>query len=591
MLRLARYLKPYAWQLFFLCVLVFCQTMANLALPDYMAKIVNKGIVGQDTATIYSYGLMMLVVTLLGGICTVGVGYLASRIGTGLSRTLRDDIFEKIEGFSLVEFNRFSTASLITRSTNDIQQIQMVIVILMRMALMAPFMGVVAIWKAYGTAPSMTWIMAVAVTALVAMIATIFAIALPRFAKVQGFVDKLNLVTRELLTGLRVIRAFDKEKYEEAKFKRANQELTDLNLFVNRIMVILQPAMMLIMNVTMVAVVWVGAHQIDMGKIEIGDMLAFMQYAMQAIFAFLMISIIFIMVPRASVSAGRVADVLETEATVKDPKNPIKAPKHGGQVEFKHVSFVYSGAEAPVLEDVSFIAVPGETTAIVGSTGSGKSTLINLIPRFYDATSGEVLVDGVDVRAVSQHDLRERIGYVSQRAMLFSGSVKENITYGRADATDVEVTHAAETAQATDFITNLAEGFESPIAQAGANVSGGQKQRLAIARALAKKPEIYIFDDSFSALDFKTDAALRTALVKETKGKTVIIVAQRISTIMNAEKIVVLDAGKVVAQGTHRDLLRNSPVYREIASSQLSEKELGDALASNGAVTGSGSHI
>jgi ATP-binding cassette subfamily B protein len=574
MTRLLKYLKPYSWQLVALCLLIFGQTIANLTLPDYMANIVNKGVVGQDLAAIYSYGLLMVLVTIAGGICAIGVGYFSARIGAGFARELRDRIFEKIESFSLVEFNRFSTSSLITRSTNDIQQIQTVLVLLLRLALMAPFMGVMAVFKAYNTAASMTWIMAVSVGALVAIIAIIFAIALPRFTKVQKLVDKLSLVTREILTGLRVIRAFDKETYEEAKFNRTNQELTDVNLFVNRLMVILQPAMMLIMNVTMVAIVWVGAHQIDMGKIQIGDMLAFMQYAMQAIMAFLMISIIFIMVPRASISAERVADVLDSESSVKDPTKPAQVPKLGGRVEFKNVSFAYQGAEEPVLQDISFIAVPGETTAIVGSTGSGKSTLINLIPRFYDATAGQLLVDGVDVRDMTQADLRERIGYVSQRAMLFSGTVRENITYGRPDATVGDVEYAAGIAQATDFVNNLSEKFESPIAQAGANVSGGQKQRLAIARAIAKKPEIYIFDDSFSALDFKTDAALRHALASETKGKTVLIVAQRISTIMNAEKIVVLDAGKVVAQGTHRDLMQSSPVYREIASSQLSEKEL-----------------
>ena len=576
MTRLLKYLKPYSWQLVALCLLIFGQTMANLTLPDYMANIVNKGVVGQDISTIYTYGLLMVLVTLAGGICAIGVGYFSARIGAGFARELRDASFEKIESFSLVEFNHFSTASLITRSTNDIQQIQTVLVLLLRLGLMAPFMGVVAVFKAYSTAASMTWIMAVSVGVLVAIIAVIFAIAMPRFTKIQKLVDKLNLVTREILTGLRVIRAFDKETYEEAKFNRTNQELTDVNLFVNRLMVILQPAMMLIMNVTMVAVVWVGAHQIDMGKIQIGDMLAFMQYAMQAIMAFLMISTIFIMVPRASVSAERVADVLDSEPSVKDPAKPAQVPKLGGRVEFKNVSFVYQGAEDPVLQDVSFIAVPGETTAIVGSTGSGKSTLINLIPRFYDATAGQLLVDGVDVRDMTQADLRERIGYVSQRAMLFSGTVRENITYGRPDATDDDVAYATEIAQATDFVNNLSGKFESPIAQAGANVSGGQKQRLAIARALAKKPEIYIFDDSFSALDFKTDAALRHALASETKGKTVLIVAQRISTIMNAEKIVVLDAGKVVAQGTHRDLMQSSPVYHEIASSQLSEKELAE---------------
>lgn len=574
MKRLAGYLTPYSWLLVLLAALIIGQTFANLSLPDLMADIVNKGIVGQDTGLIFTYGLEMLAITLAGGLCTVGVGYLASRIGTGVARTLRDRIFRKIEGFSLVEFNHFSTASLITRTTNDIQQIQTVLIILLRMAAMAPFMAAIAIFKGYQIAPSMAWIMAVSIVVLVVMIIAIFATALPRFAKVQELVDRLNLVTREILTGLRVIRAFDKEKTEEEKFRIANQDLTDLNLFVNRIMVVLQPGMTFILNVTMVAVVWVGAHEIDYGHILIGDMLAFMQYAMQAIFAFLMISIIFIMVPRASISAGRVADVLETEPTITDPEKPRAAAHKGGQVEFRNVSLKYRGAQEPALQGISFTAIPGQTTAIVGSTGSGKSTLLALIPRFYDVTEGQVLVDGVDVREMTQVDLRSRIGYMSQKAMLFSGTVKENISYGRPEATAEEVAHASEVAQSADFIANLADKLESPIAQAGANLSGGQKQRLAIARALARKPEIYLFDDTFSALDFKTDAALRKALVSETSGKTVIVVAQRISTIMHAEKILVLDSGKLVGEGTHKELLRTSQVYREIASSQLSEREL-----------------
>jgi ATP-binding cassette subfamily B protein len=577
MIRLATYLKPYAWQIVILLALTIGQVVANLSLPDYTAHIVNDGIVGQNTEAIYHYGLIMLCIALVGGVLTIGAGYFAARIGTGFARNIRDGVFAKIEGFSLVEFNTFSTASLITRSTNDIQQIQMVLIMLLRIALMAPFMGIIAIVKAYGLAPSMTWIMAVSVVALVAVIALIFSIALPRFKKLQKLVDGLNLVTREILTGLRVIRAFDKEKYEEDKFRKSNEELTSLNLFVNRLMALLQPAMMLILNITTIAIVWLGAYQIDAGNLAIGNMLAFMQYAMQAIFAFLMISIIFIMVPRAAVSAGRVAEVLASEPVVRDPKNPRTATGRGGRVEFKNVTFAYAGAEEPVLEDISFSAVPGETTAIVGSTGSGKSTLINLIPRFYDVTGGEILVDGVDVRELMQEDLRSRIGYVPQKAMLFSGTVKENIVYGNPEAAESEVAHAATVAQASDFINDLEGTFESHIAQAGANISGGQKQRLSIARALAKKPEIYLFDDSFSALDFKTDAVLRQALRSETKGKTVIIVAQRISTIMNAEKIIVLDEGKIVGEGTHAQLMQDSPVYREIASSQLSEHELAQA--------------
>lgn len=577
MSKLFNYFKPYRWLFIILLIFTIGQVMASLSLPDYMANIINHGIVGQDRTVIYHYGLIMLLVAFGGGLCTVVVGYSASQIGTGFAKDIRDALFKKIESFSLTEFNKFSTASLITRNTNDVQQIQNVLIMLLRLALMAPFMGVIAIIKAYGLAPSMTWIMAVSVAALIVIIAIIFSIALPRFSRLQKLVDRLNLVTREMLTGLRVIRAFDKEQHEENKFRGANQNLTDVNLFVNRLMAILQPSMMLIMNFTMIAIVWIGAHQIDAGKLQIGNMLAFMQYAMQAIFAFLMISIIFIMVPRASVSARRIAEVLQTEPTIKDPEQPITTTQHNGQVEFKDVSFNYAGAEEPVLCNISFTALPGQTTAIVGSTGSGKSTLLNLIPRFYDVTGGEILVDGIDIRQMKQEDLRSRIGYVSQKAVLFSGTVKENIAYGVPDAEQNEIQQAADIAQASEFIEGLEKGFENPIAQAGTNVSGGQRQRLSIARALAKKPDIYLFDDSFSALDFKTDALLRQALKNETKGKTVIIVAQRISTIMNAEKILVLDNGKIVGEGRHVELLRTSAVYREIASSQLSEQELSQA--------------
>ena len=577
-LKLLKYFSPYKWLLILMLVLTYGQTTATLALPDYMAKIVNQGIVGQDSSLIYHNGLVMLLIALFGGVCMIGVGYLASKVATGFAMKLRDEIFTKVESFSLLEFNAFSTASLITRCTNDIQQIQTVLGMLLRLALMAPFMGIGAVIKAYRLAPSMAWIMAIAIIALIAIISVLFITAIPRFTRLQRLVDRLNLVTREILTGLRVIRAFKKESYEENKFKDANRDLTDVNLFVNRLMVVMQPAMMLILNLTSVAIVWIGARQIDGGSLQIGDMLAFMQYAMQAIFAFLMISIIFIMVPRASVSAQRVAEVLDTEGTIKDPTRPVKAAKGRGLVEFKDVSFQYAGAEEPVLRNISFTAVPGQTTAFVGSTGSGKSTLINLIPRFYDVTAGTILVDEVDIRDLRQEDLRARIGYVSQKAVLFSGKVEDNIKYGDPKATLEEVKHAAEIAQASDFINQLEQGLQSPIAQGGANVSGGQKQRLAIARALAKKPEIYVFDDSFSSLDFKTDADLRQALEQETKGKTVLIVAQRISTVLQAEKIVVLDAGRVVGQGTHSELLRTCAIYREIASSQLSEAELARAM-------------
>jgi ATP-binding cassette subfamily B protein len=573
-LRLVRYLKPYLLALVVMLGFLLGQTIANLALPDYMARIIDVGIVGQDLGTVYHTGLVMLLVALGGGACTVGVGFLASRIATGVARNLRNDIFTRVEDFSLLEFNHFSTASLITRCTNDVQQVQMVLVMLLRLALFAPFMGVGAIIKAEQLAPSMTWIMAVAIGVLVAVIALLFTLAIPRFTLLQRLVDKLNLVTRESLTGLRVIRAFNREGEEEAKFEQANQTLTDTNLVVNRLTAIMQPVMLLVLNLTSIAIVWVGAHRIDAGTLAIGDMLAFMQYAMQAIFAFLMISMIFIMVPRAAVSGRRVMEVIDTEPSIRDPEQPASVQTGDGTVEFRDVTFAYPGAEEPVLRDVSFTAAPGRTTAIVGPTGSGKSTLVNLIERFYDATSGQVLIDGIDVRDMNQEELRAKIGYVSQRAVLFSGTIESNIQYGDEDLPPSVVEQAARIAQASEFISQLDDRFAHPIAQGGTNVSGGQKQRLAIARAIARDPEIYIFDDSFSALDFRTDANLRAALGRETQDKTVLIVAQRISTIMDAAKIIVLEAGRIVGQGTHAELLRTCEVYREIAASQLSDAEL-----------------
>jgi ATP-binding cassette subfamily B protein len=575
MLKLFRYLKPYTLQLIALFALVFGTVAATLQLPDYMAKIINDGVVNKDNSLIFHNGLLMLLISLAGAACTVGVGYLASRVATGFSRDIRNKVFSRVESFSLVEFNKFSTASLITRSTNDIQQIQMVMVLLLRMVLQAPITGVWAIFKAYNLASSLSWIIALAVSILLGIIMVMFAVALPKFKILQKLVDRLNLVTRENLTGLRVIRAFNNEKIEQAKFEKANVDLTATNLFVNRLMVIMQPIMMLILNLTSVLVVWIGAHLINSGSLEIGNMIAFMQYAMQVITSFLMISIVFIMIPRASVSAGRINDVIETEPVIEDPKKPVSTKNlHGGVVEFKDVTFCYPGADTPVLENISFTASPGETTAFIGSTGSGKSTLINLIPRFFDVSSGEILIDGVDVRAYKLEDLYAKIGYVPQKGVLFSGTVSSNIKYGAPKADDKEVEKSAETSQAEEFIKNLEGKFSAPIAQGGANVSGGQKQRLSIARAIIRKPEIYIFDDSFSALDFKTDAALRKALKNETRDKTVLIVAQRISTILSAEKIIVLDDGKIVGQGTHQQLLKDSDVYREIAYSQLSEDEL-----------------
>jgi ATP-binding cassette subfamily B protein len=573
--QLVRFIKPY-WLLFILLVgFTYLQVMANLKLPDYMAKIVNEGIIAGSMHEIYHSGLVMLLVTLGGAACAVGVSYLASHIATGFTRDVRQALFSRVERFSINEFNTFSTASLITRSTNDMQQLQQALTMMLRMMLMAPIMAVGALQKAIGMAPELSWIIGVGIAIMLSVIIVLFKIGIPRFKLLQKMVDKLNLVTRENLTGLRVVRAFNNEKREEAKFEAVNQDLTKLNLFTNRLMVVMQPVMMLVMNFATLAIIWFGAHLIYNSTIEIGNMMAFLQYAMQVIMSFLMISIVFIVVPRASVSARRVNEVLATEPTILDPEQPKKMPKNvAGQVEFRNVSFSYPGADTAVLSGITFVAEPGQTTAFIGSTGSGKTTLINLIPRFYDVTEGQVLVDGVDVRDMRQHDLHALIGYAPQKGVLFSGTVASNIRYGRKELSDTEMKKAADIAQASEFIAGLDETFEHDIAQGGANVSGGQKQRLAIARALAVDPALYIFDDSFSALDFKTDAKLRRALATETAQKTVIIVAQRIGTIAGADKIIVLDEGRIVGQGTHAELLKTNAVYREIAASQLSDEEL-----------------
>lgn len=575
MTKLIKYLKPYAGLILILAVFTYFQVLFNLQLPDYMAKIVNEGIILKDTNAIYRNGALMLLVTLAAAICAVIVGFLASRIATSFARDIRKQVFTHVESFSITEFNKFSTASLITRSTNDIQQIQMVLIMVFRLVLMAPLMAVGALQKAWITAPSLGWIIILSTILLLGMIVVLFAFGLPKFRILQELVDKLNLVTRENLTGLRVVRAFDNEQKEEEKFNKANIDLTKVNLYVNRLMLIMQPGMSLILNISVIAIVWYAAHLINTGTIQIGGMIAFMQYAMQVIMSFLLISMVFIMVPRASVSAKRIAEVIGTEPSIKDPQKPVKTnPKGNGKIEFKDVTFTYPGADLPVLTNINFTAEPGQTTAFIGSTGSGKSTLVNLIPRFYDVTAGQILIDGVDVRDFKLEDLYRQIGYVPQKGILFSGTIKSNITYGNKNATDKDIEKAATIAQATEFISKYEKTFDTDISQGGANVSGGQKQRLAIARALAVKPRVYIFDDSFSALDFTTDAKLRKALVDETKNITVLIVGQRISTIMHAEKIIVMDEGKIVGQGTHSELLKNNAIYREIAYSQLSDEEL-----------------
>jgi ATP-binding cassette, subfamily B, multidrug efflux pump len=520
-------------------------------------------------------GGYMLVLSLLSAMAVVIVGFLASRTAAGLSRNLRRDVFAKVESFSNTEFDKFSTASLITRTTNDITQIQMLVVMAVRMIIYAPILGVGGIIKALNRSASMSWIIALAVISLLGLIASVFVIALPKFKAIQKLVDRLNLVTRENLSGMMVIRAFNTQKFEEKRFDKANRELTDTNLFVNRVMVILFPIMMLIMNGVTLLIVWVGAHRIAESSMQVGDMMAFMQYAMQIMFAFLMMSFMFIMVPRASVSAQRISEVLSVEPTITDPEQPKNFHKKvEGVVEFKNVSFRYPGAEQDMLKNVSFKAMPGQTTAFIGSTGSGKTTLVNLIPRFYDVTEGKILIDGVDVKEVTQHELRDQVGYVPQKGSLFKGTIESNLKYADENASEEDMKRASEIAQAMEFISEKSEGFGSDISQGGTNVSGGQKQRLSIARALVKKPQIYIFDDSFSALDFKTDAALRRALKRQTSSSTVLIVGQRISTIKNAEQIIVLDEGRIVGIGTHEELMRNCQTYQEIALSQLSREEL-----------------
>lgn len=532
-----------------------------------------------DTDALQSHYILvtggkMLALAFLGMAASILVVFFASRVAASAGRDLRIQVFRKVVGFSNAEFDKFSTASLITRSTNDIQQIQMVTVMIFRMVLYAPIMGIGGIYKVFHTNAGMSWILAVAVILILGVVGVLFTIVMPKFKVVQELVDKLNLVTREILTGLPVIRAFSTEKYEEKRFDKANKDLMKTQLFVNRAMTFMMPTMMLVMNGITVLIVWTGAHGIDQGQMQVGDMMAFIQYTMQIIMSFLMICMISIMLPRAAVAAGRVDEILVSETSIKDPQQPKELPEKAGTVVFDHVSFRYPGAEEDVLHDITFTARPGQTTAFIGSTGSGKSTLINLIPRFYDVTEGRITVGGEDIRDISQQALRDKLGYVPQKGVLFSGTIESNILYGNPDGTESEMKEAAAIAQAAEFIEQKKDLYESHISQGGSNVSGGQKQRLSIARAIAKHPEIFIFDDSFSALDYKTDVTLRKELRKHTSDSTVLIVAQRISTILHADQIIVLDEGMVAGIGTHKELLKNCEVYRQIAMSQLSEKEL-----------------
>ncbi len=528
-----------------------------------------------QTSYILRIGMLMLLLTLLSGACTIAVGYFASITAAGLSRDLRRNVFERVENFSSTEFDKFSTASLITRSTNDVTQIQMVVIMMLRMVFYAPIIGVGGVIRAIGKSANMWWIIALAVVVLLGLILTVFSIALPKFKAIQNLIDRLNLVMRENLSGMMVIRAFNMQKFEEDRFDKANKNLTGPLLFVNRVMVVMMPVMMLVMNVVMVTIIWVGSHQVANSTIQVGDMMAFMQYAKQILFAFLMLSMMIIILPRASVSADRIAAVLDTEPVIKDPPTPKQFPEpFKGTIEFRDVSFHYPGAEEDVLHSISFTAQPGQTTAFIGTTGSGKSSIVSLIPRFYEVSGGAISVDGIDIREVSQHDLHDRIGFVPQKSNLFSGTIESNLLYADENASGEDLKLAADISQASEFINSKPEGMQSEIAQGGMNVSGGQKQRLAIARALVKKAPIYIFDDSFSALDYKTDAALRKALKEHTGSSTLMIVTQRIATIKNAEQIIVLDEGRIVGKGTHHELMKDCEVYQGIALSQLSKEEL-----------------
>jgi ATP-binding cassette, subfamily B, multidrug efflux pump len=574
MLRLFKYLKPFTAMIIAVLAFVFLQTLSDLYLPTLMSDIINKGVMQGDTGEIMKIGGLMLLVAGGGAVCAIIASFLSSKTAVGLGTILRSKVFKRVESFSLHEIDKFGTATLITRTTNDINQVQMVLVMILRMMISAPMMAIGGIIMALREDRQLTWVLAIAIPILAGVIAVIASRMIPLFRKIQGKIDRINLVLREKLVGIRVIRAFNMVEHEAKRFDDANVDLTENYIKVNKIMAFMMPSIMLVMNFTSLAVLWFGGIFISKGSMDLGALSAFTQYAMQIMFSMLMLSLMFIMVPRAQAAAVRINEVLETHPGITDKETGEESFTQKGYIEFKDVTFTYQGAEQPALRDISFSAKPGEVTAIIGSTGAGKSTLINLIPRFYDVDSGSVLIDGVDVREMSQETLRAKIGFVPQKAVLFSGTINENIRFGNKQFSEADIKHAADIAQATEFIESMDKGFEHEISQGGTNVSGGQKQRLSIARALVRKPEVYVFDDSFSALDFKTDARLRAALKQETTDATVIIVAQRVGTVRDADRIIVLNEGEIVGIGTHKELLETSKVYQEIVSSQLSEEEI-----------------
>lgn len=574
MRKLFRFLKPFRISVMLVLILIFLQTLATLYLPTLMSDIVDTGIVNGNVSYILKVGGLMLLIAAAGAFFSVCASFFSSKAAMGFGKLLRNEVFTHVENFSLQAFDKIGTASLITRTTNDIMQVQQVFAIMMRMMVMAPMMAIGGILMAVSKDAKLSLVLIVVIPVLASVILLITRKGIPLFKALQKKLDQLNLILREGLTGMRVIRSFNRIDYERTRFDGANRDFAGTAIKVNQIMSSLMPVMMLAMNLSTIAIVWFGSIRISNGYLQVGDLMAFIQYAMQIMFSLIMVSMMFVMIPRASVSAGRINEVLDTVAEITDPEHEKKPDGRSGYVAFQNVTFSYPGAEKPAISNVSFNANPGEVTAIIGGTGAGKSTLISLIPRFYDIDSGNILVDGVDVRDMTQENLRAKIGFVPQKAVLFTGSVAANIRYGKEKAPEDEVRHAAEVAQAADFISEMKDGFDSVIAQGGSNVSGGQKQRLAIARALVKRPEIYVFDDSFSALDFKTDAKLREALKNETADSTVLIVAQRVNTVMNADRIIVLEEGRIAGIGKHRELLETCDVYHEIVSSQLSEEEI-----------------